>query len=388
MNRKTPRMLCAILVTTAIGVLPALAVEPTGSVPEIKGFKKNTLVKGLTNPWGLEFLPNGDMLVTERPGRMRIIRDGKLLEQPIKGVPEVFASGQGGLLDVKLHPNYKENQLIYFTYSSGSASANRTSLGRARLVDMELKDVQEIFRVSPDKSGGQHFGSVLQWLPDGTLLMSIGDGGNPPQRINGMLAREQAQNLGSHNGSVLRLTDEGKPAPDNPFVGKDGAKPEIFSYGHRNIQGITLDSANRIWTTEHGPRGGDELHYVEKGKNYGWPNVSFGRDYVTNELVAPKTTSPEYPDPVVVWVPSTAVSGLTYFTGDKIPAWKGSLLSGGLVSQDIRVIKMDGTKPVEERSARIGRRVREVEQGPDGYVYVLTDHGNGELIRLEPDTGN
>lgn len=383
------RIPAAILFSTVLGIAAvattASAVEPTASVPEAKGWKISTVLKGLEHPWGMAFLPNGDILVTERPGRIRLIKEGKLVEEPIEGVPKVFASGQGGLLDIILHPKFEENKYIYFTYAKGDSDANHTVLARAKFDGTRLSDVKEIFKGNKMKPGGQHFGSVLAWLPDGTLLMSIGDGGNPPVKVDGMLARHQAQNLASHNGSVVRLNDDGSVPKDNPFVGKEGAAPEIWSYGHRNIQGIAVDKAtSTTWTTEHGPRGGDELNLTEAGKNYGWPKASFGREYRTNELVSPHTSLPGMVDPLIVWTPVTAASGLAFYTGDKFPGWKGDLFSGGLVSQDVRRIDLENNKVVKQEGIPIGQRVRMVVQGPDDLLYVLTDQQDGELIRIEP----
>ncbi len=375
-----------LICTTLIPGGEAASVEPTADSPKATGWKKTMIVGNLENPWGLAFLPSGDILVTERPGRLRLIKDNKLVEEPIKGVPEVFAKGQGGLLDIALHPQFEQNKLIYFTYAAGDESANHTVLARAKFDGTQLTQVEEIFKGNKMKSGGQHFGSVLEWLPDNTLLMSIGDGGNPPLKIDGMLARDQAQNLGSANGSVVRVKDDGTVPKDNPFVNKDGALPEIYSFGHRNIQGITVDpTTTRTWVTEHGPRGGDELNEIKPGENFGWPKASFGRDYGTNELITPSKSLPGMVDPIVVWVPSTGTSGLAYYTGDKFPNWKGSLFSGGLVTQDVRRIQLDNNKITKQESLPIGRRVRAVVQGPDENLYVLTDHAVGELLRIEPE---
>jgi len=384
---RTPNFLKASLVSAfAALTIAASAVEPTGEVPTVAGWKKTTVVKGLEHPWGMAFLPNGDILVTERPGRIRIVRSGQLVEQPVEGVPPVHAKGQGGLLDITVHPNFAQNKLIYFTFSRRNEDSNQTALARATFDGTKLVDVKELLRAEPAKTSDQHFGSVLEWLADGTLLMSVGDGGNPPVKVAGMLARDQAQVLDRHLGKVLRVKDDGTAPEDNPFVKKEGAKPEIWSYGHRNIQGIARDpKTNRVWTTEHGPRGGDELNLTESGKNYGWPKASFGRDYVTRELITPHESLPGMIDPKVVWVPSTAASGLVFYTGDKFPQWKGSLFSGGLVSQDLRRVKLDGANVLGQENIKIGRRVRDVVQGPDGFLYVLTDHANGEMIRIEPE---
>jgi aldose sugar dehydrogenase len=363
------------------------AQEPPkpGSIPEVGGWKKTTLVAPLEHPWGLAILPDGSMLVTERPGRLRMVRDGKLVAEPISGVPPVLALNQGGLLDIAIHPDFAQNKLVYFTYAAGTESQNQTMLARGRLEGNQLLDVKTLLQARPAKPQGQHFGSVLLWLPDKTLLMSVGDGGNPPVMVEGILARENGQRLDRHLGKILRLDAEGKAPPDNPFVGREGALPEIYSYGHRNIQGLARDpQSGRIWATEHGPYGGDELNLIVKGGNYGWPKASFGRDYRTKEPVSPNTMVEGMLNPKEVWSPSKAPSGLLFYTGDKFPKWKGQLLSGGQVSQDIRVLKFNNELIAGQERVEIGRRLRDIVQAPDGSIYILTDHKDGELMRLEP----
>ena len=394
----SPRRIVAAAVLVALPTFAhAAAAPPLPPAPQLLKFpnppavttqgewKKTTLVKPLENPWGLAFLPNGDILVTERPGRLRLVREGKLVPEPITGTPQVAAIGQGGLLDIALHPKFAENHLVYFTFATGTKEANRTCLGRGKLDGMELKDVEQLFQATPDKPLDQHFGSVLCWLPDGTLLMSVGDGGNPPNEVQGILARENAQRLDRHLGKVLRLDENGKAPKDNPFVGKEGALPEIYTWGNRNIQGMTIDKVTgRVWATEHGAFGGDELNLIVAGKNYGWPVVTYSRDYRTKEPVAKEVGKPEFVDPKVVWIPSKAPSGLCFYTGDAFPEWKGNLLSGALAHQMIKRIVLDGENPTGQESLPLARRVRCVVQGPDGLVYVLTDHKDGELLRIEP----
>jgi glucose/arabinose dehydrogenase len=332
----------------------------------------------------LAFLPNGDMLVTERPGRLRLVRNGQLVAEPIGGVPKVLALNQGGLLDVEIHPDFARNNFVYLTYASGTPEANRTTLTRGRLDGMQLRDVQELFRAQPDKPGGEHFGSVLLWLADGTLLMSVGDGGNPPLQVGGVPARENGQRLDRHLGKILRLDANGKAPRDNPLVGREGARPEIYSYGHRNIQGMAREHrSGRVWATEHGPYGGDELNLIRPGGNYGWPRASTGLDYRTKERVTPNDSLPGMIDPKFTWSPSKAPSGLAYYTGERFGAWRGDLFSGGLVTQAIHRLKLDGENVTGEEKLAIGRRVRDVVQGPDGLLYVLTDHPDGELLRIE-----
>lgn len=343
-----------------------------------------TVLKDLDHPWGIVWLPDSSMLITERQGRLRIVRDGIVDPTPIAGVPNVFAENQGGLLDISLHPRFAENRWVYFTYSDGTHSGNRTHIARATFDGSALNDWQVIFKVSQTKSRGQHFGSRMVWLPDGTLLASIGDGGNPPVVLEGEFIRQQAQNFHSHLGKVVRLNDDGSVPLDNPFVSAD-ADPAVWSAGHRNIQGLAFDPmANRVWASEHGSRGGDELNLVEGGENYGWPLATHSREY-SGGLISPEQSLPGMIDPAQVWTPSIAPSGLAVYTGDRFPQWQGNLFAGGLVSQDIRRLELDESgKVINEESIPIGQRVRDVRQGPDGLLYVLTDEPNGKLIRLEP----
>lgn len=347
--------------------------------------QKTTVLKGLEHPWSMAWLPDGAMLITERPGRLRIVRDGKLDPTPITGVPEVFAVGQGGLMEVSVHPNFAQNRFVYLTYAHGSEEANRTRLARATFDGKALSDLQVIFEVSQPKSGGQHFGSRIIWLPDSTMLVAIGDGGNPPVRLEGDFIRKQAQNLNSHLGKVVQLNDDGSIPKDNPFATSANASPGIWSYGHRNIQGLTFDAANnRVWSTEHGARGGDELNLVEAGKNYGWPVVTHSEEY-TGGKISQERSRPGMEDPKIVWTPATAPSGLAFYDGDRFKEWKGDLFAGGLVTRDVRHIDLDEKgNVVSQQSIDIGQRVRDVRQGPDGLLYILTDEDNGELIRLEP----
>ncbi|MCH2051079.1 MAG: PQQ-dependent sugar dehydrogenase [Trichodesmium sp. ALOHA_ZT_67] len=361
------------------------SVSDAENMTSISDYQKITLVKNLEHPWSIAWLPDGKILITERPGRLRIFRDGILEPTPISGVPQVFAFGQGGLLDVSAHPRFAENRFIYLTYSHGDRSNNRTRIARARLENNTLGDLKVIFEVSQTKPGAQHFGSRIIWLPDGTLVASIGDGGNPPIEFNGEFIRQQAQNRNSHFGKVIRLNDDGSIPSNNPFATSTDAKPALWSYGHRNIQGITLDpTKNRVWATEHGSRGGDELNLIERGENYGWPVVTHSREY-SGGLISPETSRPGLVDPKVIWTPSIAPSGLAFYNGDRFPQWRGNLFAGGLVSQDLRRIQLDpGGNVIAQNSIPIGQRVRDVRQGPDGLLYVLTDDRNGQLIRLEP----
>ena len=353
-------------------------------VPEAQGWRIEVVVDGLSHPWAIAWLPDSSALVTERAGRLRLIRDGKLDPQPLTGLPPVLTFGQGGLLDIALHPNFADNRWVYLTFATGSPDANRTALARGRLEGHALRDTQVIFQNADPKSGGQHFGSRLVWLPDQCLLMSIGDGGNPPTRFGDGNIRNQAQNPGTHFGKVLRLKDDGAPHPDNPFVNRPGAKPEIWTLGHRNIQGLTRDPlSGRIWANEHGSRGGDELNVIVGGHNYGWPEVTYSVEYWGSKI-SDETRRPGITDPQLVWTPSKAPSGLTFYTGDRYPQWKGDLFSGALQFGQIRRIKLDGDRVIGEEKLTFGKRVRDVRQGPDGYLYVLTDENRGALLRILP----
>lgn len=360
--------------------------QPSGPPSPASGWRAETVAEGISHPWGIAWLPDGRALVTAKRGTLHILNGSSFEQIPLEDMPNVFSGGQGGLMDIALHPQFATNKWIYMTVSTGTSGANRTTLVRGTFDNNRLRNIQTLFQVSPDKSGGQHFGSRLLWLPDGTLLMSVGDGGNPPARVADRLAREQAQNLGTHHGSVLRLTAEGKPAPDNPFINREGAKPEIWTYGHRNIQGITRDpQSGRIWANEHGPRGGDELNLLEGGNNYGWPEVTFGRDYRTREPIG-VTEKAGMVNPKVAWVPAHAPSGLAFYTGSHFPNWKGSLFSGGLAAQDIRRIALDANGNVTGQNRfNMGARIRDVKQGPDGHLYAITDESNGRLLRIVPE---
>ena len=380
---RTPALAAAML---ALSLSARAELAATGEPPAAKqAWRAVTVADGVRQPWGIAWLGDGRALVTSKQGSLHILNGQKFDEVALEGMPAVFTGGQGGLLDIVLHPQdaAKPNPRVYMTVSTGTNEANRTTLVQGVFDGKKVTDIKTLFKVSTDKSGGQHFGSRLLWLPDGTLLMSVADGGNPPLRVKDRLAREQAQNPATHLGSILRLTDEGKPAPGNPLAAK-GALPEIWSYGHRNVQGLALDPVSgRVWATEHGPYGGDELNLVVAGGNYGWPLQSYGADYKTHEPVGKHEVAGML-NPSVAWVPSPAPSGLAVYTGDKIPAWRGSVFSGGLAAKDIRRIAVDASgKVTGQDRLDIGARVRDVRQGPDGYLYALTDEDNGRLLRIQ-----
>jgi len=339
------------------------------------------------HPWSMAWLPDDSILVTERPGRVRHLNsDGSVRTKSIPGAPAVAVVGQGGLLDIALHPDFHVNRLVYFTLSTGTRSSNRTTLAYAKFDGKQFLNLKELFHVSHTKSGGQHFGSRLLWLPNKTLLMSIGDGGNPPMRIGNVLSREMAQDGQSHLGKVLHMNAEGQPVTEEVFSEDTAILSEIYTMGHRNIQGLAYDPVRKIvWATEHGARGGDELNSIKGGENYGWPEATYSKDYSTFQPVSKYTSLPGMTDPKLVWTPSIAPSGLMVYTGNKFPQWQGNLFAGALRGQSIRRIILDANNDVaNEEIIRIGRRVRDVRQGPDGYIYLLTDEPSGKLIRLEP----
>jgi glucose/arabinose dehydrogenase len=368
---------------TAQAAPPLVAYE----VPAEPGLQQSVWARGLENPWGIAWLPDGRALVTEQSGRLRIVgKDGRV-GAPVNGTPAVASVGQGGLLDVAVHPDFAENGLVYLAHSVGTQGANMTALSRGKLSGNMLTEVKELFRNPTAKSGGAHFGSRLMWLPDGTLLMSVGDGGNPNVQLNGENIRNNAQNARTYFGKVLRVTAEGAPVKNNPGVlnPKLGWDPRVWSMGHRNIQGLARDpSTGTVWATEHGARGGDELNRLAAGANFGWPVVTYSVEYSGKPITSERARA-GFRDPVSVWVPSIAPSGLAVYRGRVLPGLDGALLAGGLMSEDVRVIRLraDG-RPASERRVQIGARVRDIRVGPDGLVYVLTDEEAGRILRLGP----
>ncbi|PSB20509.1 hypothetical protein C7B61_06565 [filamentous cyanobacterium CCP1] len=337
---------------------------------------------GLEHPWSFAFLPDGQILVTERSGRLNLLTNGEVTE--ITGIPELQSQGQGGLLEVSVHPNYEETGWIYLTYSKPNGNGETaTALARGRLEGTTLVDVEDIFVQNRYSQPGRHYGSRLAWTTDGKLLMTIGDRGSEPPR---------AQDLTDHAGSLLRLNDDGSVPEDNPFVNNDEALDEIYAYGLRNIQGMIVDPAtNEIWVTDHGPRGGDELNRIEPGNNYGWPLVTLGLDYGTEDpfpdAVARRMEG--LTEPFYEFLPTHAPSGLALITADRFPAWQGNLLVGGLRSERIRRVVFDDSEVLHEEELLLGKigRIRDVREAPDGTIYVLTDESNGGLYRIEPGNG-
>jgi aldose sugar dehydrogenase len=367
---------------TIFATLLCLAAAPAAAQGSIEqsaahDFRVETLASGLENPWGMAFLPDGGILITERPGRLRLYKDGELRADAIAGTPEVYASGQGGLLDVALHPDFADNGLVYLSYAGEAGGEAGTEVARARFDGSALHDLEVIFRVRPKTPGTAHYGSRLVFDRDGRLYASFGD------RRNYMA---ESQQLGSHIGTVVRLDADGGVPADNPFVGRDGAQPEIFTYGHRNVQGMALHPASgAVWTNEHGPRGGDEVNPLKPGANYGWPEVTHGVDY-SGAVISERKEAPGMEPPLVVWVPSIAPSGMAFYQGDLFPEWRGDLFVGALAGRHLRRLEMDGDRVVgqEELLTGLRERIRDVRSGPDGYLYLLTDHSDGRLLRLEP----
>jgi glucose/arabinose dehydrogenase len=336
-----------------------------------------TVASGLEHPWSLAFLPDDRMLVTERPGRLRVIsKDGKLSE-PLKNVPNVYDEGQGGLLDVILDPKFPANRIIYFSFAEEMEGKAGTAVARARLGEDALSDVEVIFRQQPKVKGSNHWGSRLVFGRDGNLFVTLGE------RFD---YAKDAQDITTHMGKVVRITPDGKAPADNPFVGRKEALPEIWSLGHRNMQGGALHpETGQLWTAEHGPRGGDEINLDEAGKNYGWPKVSYGSHY-TGIPIPDSHAEKGFTEPRHYWNPSVSPSGMVFYTGDRFPQWKGDLFTGGLSGMTmIHLTVKDNRIVKEERLLQtLNARIRDVRQGPDGYLYLLTDSGNGKILRVEP----
>ncbi len=378
------RMLMAIVVSVAFG-RPASG-QPAVFKSTLYDYRVVKVVDSLVNPWSMAFLPGGDMLVTERPGRLRIVRAGKLIATPVSGVPAVVARGQGGLFDVVLHPNFASNRLIYLSFAKPqTGSAATTAVIRGRFENDQLTGVEEIF-VADTKGAPGHFGARLAFDRNGFLFVTIGDRQVPPE---GNLETHPAQDISNHHGTINRILDDGKVPPDNPFVGRAGAKPEIWSYGHRNPQGLAINQeTGDVWETEHGPQGGDELNLITRGANYGWPVIGYGVNYGPGATIHASTTRAGMEQPKHFWVPSIATSGLMIYTGSKFPQWKGSIFVGGMAGEQLVRLTYDG-KTIERADVLLRKqgRVRDVRQGPDGFIYVAIEDSQGKptpIVRLEP----
>ncbi|MDH3732529.1 MAG: PQQ-dependent sugar dehydrogenase [Gemmatimonadota bacterium] len=363
---------------------PAAAQETYSS--DLHDFRVVPVASGLEHPWSIAFLPSGDILATERPGRLRVIRDGRLHPDPIAGVPDVRARGQGGLLEVALHPDFETNRLVYLTFSKPNRGGSEatTAVVRGRFDGHALSDLEEIFEAEAWSRGGNHFGSKLAFDRDGHLFVTVGDRGASPFE----LGDHPAQHLTNHQGKVLRLHDDGRVPADNPFVGQDSALPEIWSFGHRNLQGLAFHpETGDLWETEHGPQGGDELNLVRPARNYGWPVIGYGVQYGGRRIHdSPERAGME--QPVHYWVPSIATSGLLIYSGDRFPHWRGSAFVGGLSGAQIARVTLDGREAVSEETLLRGfGRIRDIRQGPDGLIYLAIDTSGGSepgIVRLEP----
>jgi len=367
---------CFLSSTTAILLLAGAATLPAAAQSSIA---PETVADNLSYPWAVAFLPGGGYLVTERDGLLKHVSD-EGAQSVVAGTPEVFAQGQGGLLDVVLSPDFQTDNTVFLTFSQGSPEGAGTSLFRAKLAadgdGFRLEDGETIFRANNRAFGGRHFGSRLAFAQDGTLFMTLGDRGDGPR----------SQVTSDHTGSVLRLTTDGDPAPGNPFEGRQDYKPEIWSIGHRNPQSAAINpSTGVLWTVEHGARGGDEINIPEAGKNYGWPVISYGRHY-SGGKIGEGTEKAGMEQPIYYWDPSIAPSGMAFVTSDLYPNWQGDLLVGALRGQHLAKLDLDGDSIVSEEKllTDLGARIRDVRQAPDGYLYVLTDSDNGRLIRLVP----
>lgn len=352
------------------------AVEEEISIKENTTIKAKTLYEGLKNPWGMAWLPDGRLLITERMGEILVFENDKFTGQKISGVPEVYTRGQGGLLDIQLHPKYSENGWIYIAYSKPASGGAATALTRAKLKDNQLTEKEEIFVADPVNTANIHFGSRIAFDNEGYLYIVAGERGT----------NKKVQDLTNDLGKIHRLYDDGRIPEDNPFVNQPNAKKSIWSYGHRNPQGMVYDKENnRLWAVEHGPKGGDELNLIEKGKNYGWPLVTYGIDY-DGSIISDKTEMEGVQKPVKYWVPSPAPCGMTLVTSDKYPDWKGDLLIANLAFRYLGKVKLNGTTYVsEEKFLENTARIRHVAQSPDGFLYVITE-GPGKLMKLIPET--
>ncbi len=375
----------AVAVAAAVLAGPAAPSRADGATfdTERARVRVEALTERLVRPWGIDFLPGGRMIVTERPGRLRIVDRAGRISPPVAGVPEVSAAGQGGLLDVTLDPDFARNRLLYLSYAEpGPGGATSTAVARAALAadGASLDGVAVVFRQRPRLAGSLHYGSRVAFARDGAMFVTLGERSRRVWRV-------QAQDLGSHLGKIVRIRPDGSVPPDNPFVGRAGALPEIWSYGHRNVQGAAVHPVTgRLWAIEHGPRGGDELNVARPGRNYGWPVVSHGVEYSGLPVGDGRKSAPGMEDPVAVWSPVIAPGGMAFYDGAAFPAWRGNLLVAGLRSRALVRLELDGEAVrAEERLLEPeGRRMRDVAVGPDGFVYVLTDERRGRILRLSP----
>lgn len=374
--------LAATVALVMIAAVPAIAVQ-SDAPPPVKplGARAETIVQGLNHPWGLAFLPSGDMLVTERPGAVRYFNQRGEVSDPMPGAPAGVAIGQGGMLDIAISPDFATNNHVFISFTEArEGRTNGTSVARVKLVgtgkQARFEDLKIIFRMEPAYRGGYHFGSRLVFAPDGKLFVTLGERN----------AQDPAQDLGSHLGKVVRINPDGTVPQDNPFVDQSSAKPEIWSYGHRNPQAAAINPATGVlWVVEHGARGGDELNIIGKGNNYGWPVISYGTHYSGQKIGVGRTKS-GMQQPDYYWDPSIAPSGMSFYTGDKHPEWRGNLFVGALKFRQIRRLVLDGNKVIAEETLLKGlrQRIRAIRQSPTGDLYFLTDSNNGAVMRLVP----
>ncbi|GGA54037.1 PQQ-dependent sugar dehydrogenase [Pelagibacterium lentulum] len=372
------RIFAAVLCSTAF-LTPALAVDQVFET-ELGAVHVGTFAEGLSHPWGLTFLPDGGMLVTEREGNLRFVSDAGEVGEPIAGIPDVDARRQGGLLDVALDPEFEINRLVYLSYAEPGDGGNSTAVARGTLNDelTELANVEVIFSQQPKVDSQQHFGSRLVFDNDGYLFITTGD--RSAAQFRGM-----AQELDSHIGTIIRINADGSVPDDNPFVGDEAALDEIWSYGHRNPQGMAMHpDTGEIWANEHGPRGGDELNRIEAGVNYGWPIATYGVEYSGQEIMEGESFPEGMREPIAHWTPSPAFSGFLFYTGDEFPYWQGHAFMGALAGTSVVRVELDGDNVVADEFlfTDLGLRIRDVRQGPDGAIYLLTDESNGEILRL------
>lgn len=372
MLRNTIGMLAMVMVFGSACAQEQTVRTETGNI------KVENLASGLDHPWGLAFLPDGRMLVTERSGQLRILSldADTSLSEPLRGTPEVFARGQGGMLDVKIDPDFENNRYVYLAFSEpGDGNTASTALGRGRLEGEQLQDFTVIFRQEPKVEGPNHFGGRIVFTPDGHIFLTMGE----------RFKFDPAQDLSNHIGTIVRINPDGSVPDDNPFVGQSGAEDEIWSYGHRNIEAAALHpNTNRLWVAEMGPQNGDELNQPQAGENYGWPEVSWGEHYDGGDIPDPPTR-PEFAQSVMQWTPVISPSGMIFYTADMFPEWQGTALIGGLSSQGLVRVRIEGDQAEEVERIDLGARIRFVAQAPDGSVYVLTDQSNGNVWRLSPE---
>jgi len=402
LERLYPAVSPLTLLTTALVVATPLCGQASGSgvaatntstvhASARHDFRVMTVAEGFDHPWSIAWLPNGDMLVTERAGRLRIVRDGKLLAKPVAGVPRVRARGQGGLLEVLPHPDFATNRFLYLSFAkpNDDESLATTAVVRGRLDGDRLVDVLEIFEAKAWASGNVHFAGRMVFDREGYLYLAVGDRGEAPN----LMAEHPAQSLAQHQGTIVRLRDDGQVPADNPFIEKTGAMPEVWSYGHRNPQGLAVHpQTGDVWEDEHGPRGGDEVNLIRKGSNYGWPVVSSGINY-DGSLYSLEAHRQGMMSPLWTWVPSIATSGMAFYTGDEFPWWQGSIFVGGLVGERLIRLTLEGERVVSAETllADVLGRIRDVRQGPDGFLYLAIDDRRGQLtrvVRLEPVAGD